>query len=419
MARQAFPWLAYALLLALAPLLLPGSMALALLSQIGIAIIACLALNMLLGQGGMLSFGHAVYAGLGAYAAVHLLRALGGGSIALPVSLVPLAGGLAGMAAAALLGLLCVRRAGMPFAMITLGLGELVWAAAQMFPQWFGGEAGVAADRVVGAPVLGISYGPAWQVYALIAIYAFACTAAMYFYTRTPAGRMLNAVRDNPARAASLGCSPAALRYQAFVFSGFFMGVSGGLGVLHFEIVTTEVLGTTRSGMLLLFTVLGGTAAFAGPILGAVLMVLCSVLLSELTRAWLLYMGAVFVFMLLLAPGGLASLGPALRARLQQVPLRYWGGLLPALAGLAGAAALVLGSAVVLVEMGYHRQLSSALGPVRVLAGWPLDTSQATPWVVGLALLAAGLVLLRWAHRRLCSRWQAACAAAAGKGAPR
>ncbi|MBZ8143576.1 branched-chain amino acid ABC transporter permease, partial [Rubrivivax gelatinosus] len=221
------------------------------------------------------------------------LRWIAAGELALPVSLVPLVGGLGGLAGAATLGWLTTRTAGTPFAMITLGLGELVAALALMFPTVFGGEGGLSADRVVGAPVWGISFGPAWQVYALIAVYCFACTAAMYGFTRTPLGRMLNAVRDNPLRAEFVGYSARRVRYLAFVVSGFFMGVAGGLAALHFEIVSAEVLGALRSGAYLLFTVLGGTAYFAGPVIGAVLMVLAGVLLSALTRAWLLYLGLV------------------------------------------------------------------------------------------------------------------------------
>ena len=95
---------------------------------------------------------------------------------------------------------------------------------------------------------------------------------------------------------------------MAFMVSGFFMGIAGGLSALNFEIVTAEVVGAARSGAYLLFTFLGGAGFFFGPIIGAVLMVLALVLLSELTQAWLLYLGLVFMFMVMYAPGGIASL---------------------------------------------------------------------------------------------------------------
>src|SRR5688572_29853662 len=121
-------WGLFALLLILAPMLFGSGLAMTVLSQMGIAIIACLSYNMLLGQGGMLSFGHAVYTGLGSFLAIHALNSVSDGSLPLPVSLVPLAGGLAGAGFAVLFGYVTTRKSGTTFAMITLGLGELVFA---------------------------------------------------------------------------------------------------------------------------------------------------------------------------------------------------------------------------------------------------------------------------------------------------
>mgnify|MGYP003339692592 FL=1 len=164
-------WGLYALALGVAPLLWSSSFAQTMLSQIGIGIIVCLAYNILLGQGGMLSFGHAVYSGLGSYLAIHTLNKVGAGEFAIPVSLIPLVGGLAGLAFAALLGWVTTKKSGTTFAMITLGVSELVWSMSLMIPEFFGGEGGVSANRVVGEKVMGISFGPQIQVYYLIAVY--------------------------------------------------------------------------------------------------------------------------------------------------------------------------------------------------------------------------------------------------------
>ncbi|MBP8087437.1 MAG: branched-chain amino acid ABC transporter permease, partial [Polaromonas sp.] len=163
-------WSLFALVLAAMPLLFNSGLAITVLSQMGIAIIACLSYNMLLGQGGMLSFGHAVYTGLGAFLAMHALNSIGGG-LPLPVSLVPLVGGLAGIGFAVLFGYVSTRKSGTTFAMITLGLGELVFALSLMIPEFFGGEGGVSGNRVVGPVRAGISFGPPVQVYYLIALY--------------------------------------------------------------------------------------------------------------------------------------------------------------------------------------------------------------------------------------------------------
>ena len=301
-------WGTFALVLAIAPLVFASGLGLTVLSSIVVVMVVSLSYNMLLGQGGMLSFGHAVYPGLGCFVAVHAMVGIANGSFPIPMSLIPLVGGLAGMFFAVVLGYVTTKKAGTPFAMITLGIGELVTAMALMIPEFFGGEGGISANRSAGKPFLGITYGPQIQVYYLLAIYAFVCTAAMYAFTRTPLGRMLNAVRDNPERVEFIGYSTQRVRYFAFIIAGFFAGVSGGMSALNFEIATAEVVGPARSGFLLLFTFLGGATFFFGPIIGAVLAVLGTVLFSEVTKAWQIYFGLVFIFMVMYAPGGLASL---------------------------------------------------------------------------------------------------------------
>ena len=158
----------------------------------GIAIIACLSYNILLGQGGMLSFGHAVYTGLGSYVAMHALNAAADGQLPIPVSLMPLVGGVTGLFFAILFGYVTTKKAGTTFAMITLGMAELVFAMSLMFSEFFGGEAGVSGNRVVGEAVMGITFGPPRQVYFLIAVYTFVCVGLMFAFTRTPLGRILN-----------------------------------------------------------------------------------------------------------------------------------------------------------------------------------------------------------------------------------
>ncbi|WP_461160614.1 branched-chain amino acid ABC transporter permease, partial [Simplicispira piscis] len=231
-------WSLFALVLIAAPLLFTSSLALTMLSQIGYLIVICLSYNMLLGQGGMLSFGHAVYTGLGSFMAIHAMNLAGKGSMPIPLVLIPLVGGLAGMLFAVLLGFVTTKKSGTTFAMITLGIGELVASMALMFPEFFGGEGGITTDRVYGKSFMGLSFGPAIQVYYLIAAYCFVCTAAMFAFTATPLGRMLNAVRDNPERVEFIGYNTQRVRYFAFIVSGFFAGIGGGLAAINFEIVT-------------------------------------------------------------------------------------------------------------------------------------------------------------------------------------
>ena len=355
-------WGLFALLLAVAPMVFTSSLSHTMLSQMGIAIVVCLSYNMLLGQGGMLSFGHAVYSGLGSFLAIHTLNLVSKGSLPIPVSLVPIVGGLSGAFFAVLLGWVTTKKAATPFAMITLGIGELVWAMSLMFPEFFGGEGGVSGNRVTGPKPLGITFGPQIELYYLIALYTFVCTGLMFAFTRTPLGRMLNAVRDNPERVEFVGYDTQKVRYIAFIIAAFFAGISGGLAALNFEIVTSEVVSGPRSGAYLLFTFLGGATFFFGPIIGGILMVIAFVLLSELTKAWLLYMGLVFLFMVMYAPGGIASLimmnlRVASFGRLRELWVSYL--------ALAFTALIVLLGAAAMIEMIYHLKLNAARSPPR------------------------------------------------------
>ena len=395
-------WGGFAAVLAIAPLLWTSSFAQTMLSQIGIAIIACLAYNVLLGQGGMLSFGHAVYSGLGSFLAMHALNRVTAGTLALPVSLIPLVGGVSGLFFAALLGWVTTKKSGTTFAMITLGVGELVWSMSLMIPEFFGGEGGISGNRVTGKPFFGLTFGPQIQVYYLIAVYCFISTAALYALTRTPLGRMLNAVRDNPERVEFIGYSTQAVRFQAFMISGFFSGIAGGLGALNFEIVTAEVVGAARSGAYLLFVFLGGATFFFGPILGAVLMVIALVLLSELTKAWLLYLGLVFLLMVMYAPGGLASL---IMMNLRLAAFGKLRRVLPGYAVLLGASLLALAGAAAMIEMLYHLQLNAALGPKMGFLGLTLDAQNPASWTVAALVLGAGAALFEWRRRGFGRDW--------------
>jgi branched-chain amino acid transport system permease protein len=395
-------WSLFALVLIFAPLVFTSNLSGTMLAQMGIAIIACLSYNMLLGQGGMLSFGHAVYTGLGSFMAIHALNAVTAGNSNIPVSLIPLVGGVAGMGFAVILGFVTTKKSGTPFSMITLGIAELVFAMSLMFSEFFGGEAGISGNRVAGDTVWGITFGPQIQIYYLIAIYTFVCVALMYAFTQTPLGRILNAVRDNPERVEFIGYNTQKVRYFAFILAGFFAGISGGLGALNFEIVTAEVVGAGRSGGYLLFTFLGGATFFFGPIIGAILMVLAFVLLSEFTKAWLLYLGLLFLFMVMYAPGGIASLimmnlRVASFGKLKQIWVSYLGLFVTGLVALLGAGAMI--------EMVYHLQLNSALGDTLKFLGITLNAKGVDSWVGSIFVMLTGLGLFEAARRHFLIEW--------------
>ena len=395
-------WSAFALVLVVAPLVFTSSLGHTILSQMGIAIIVCLSYNILLGQGGMLSFGHAVYSGMGSFLAIHTLNLVSKGALPIPVSLIPIVGGVASMLVAVLLGWVTTKKSGTTFAMITLGVGELIWAMSLMFPEFFGGEGGVSGNRVTGSKPWGVTYGPQIQLYYLIALYTLVCTALMFAFTRTPLGRMLNAVRDNPERVEFVGYDTQKVRYFSFIVAAFFAGISGALAALNFEIVTSEVVSGYRSGAYLLFTFLGGATFFFGPILGAILMVLAFVLLSEFTKAWLLYLGLIFLFMVMYAPGGVASLIMMnLRVAIYGHLRKLWVSYL----ALAFTALVVLLGAASMIEMVYHLQLNAALGSELTFLGVKLDSKDLNSWFGSAFVMLTGLGLFEVARRHFVRQW--------------
>ncbi|QGZ61107.1 branched-chain amino acid ABC transporter permease [Paraburkholderia acidisoli] len=317
------PWLALAALLAgvlvlpplcsaaFSPAHVPQGWLLAALAQAATMIVLALSYHLLLGETGLLSLGHAAPAGLGALAAAQLFS-----RHALPLPLLPLVGGAGGAAFGVLLALVAARRAGTAFAMITLGVGELVAAAAWALPDWFGGEAGVSIDRASGPAIAGWTFGPDREAYWLVVAWCVLASAAIYAISRTPYARLANAVRDNAVRAAALGASPTRVRATMIVLASAFAGIAGTLTLINVELAASESVGMMRSAAVLIATVTGGTASFLGPALGALVWVAFSVGVASVSRAWLLYVGLFFVVVVMKTPDGIAGWLARQRARL-------------------------------------------------------------------------------------------------------
>lgn len=394
------PWLAGALVLAIVPAVFTQGFARLLFAECAIMIVFALSYNLLLGASGMLSFGHAVYSGFGAYATIHALNWIGRSHVPLPVTLLPLLGGCGALVAGVVLGFVSTRRSGTAFAMITLGLGELIGACWLMFPRFFGGEGGISGNRTVGAPLFGV---PGWnlgsdlQIDYLVGAWCFASIVAMRALLGTPLGRIANAVRDNPERAEFVGYSARQVRWLMLIASSFFAGISGALAALNFEIVSAENVGAVRSGEVLLATFIGGTGYFHGPILGAIVFVLFAVALSQWTKAWPLYLGLFFVLLVLWAPGGLAAVMERAAAQIRDGSARQRA---RTLAASVAAAALALCGLVLLVEMTYHRTLEAIDGPIVRVFWTDIKTDHPGVWVLSCLLLGGGVLILGWLRRR-------------------
>jgi branched-chain amino acid transport system permease protein len=225
----------------------------------------------------------------------------------------------------------------------------------------------------------------------------------MYALTRTPFGRLCNAVRENPERVEFIGYSSRMLRLIAFCFSAFFAGVSGGLAAIDFEIMSAQQLGAQQSGIVLLMAYIGGIGAFVGPILGAVIITFLQITLSDITSAWQLYFGLMFIAVVTYAPGGVASWlamhGQALRRG------KAWQ-LAPAYAMAAPALASCVLGAIMVIELS-NRQLALARseGPQIRLFGFAVDSASPAPWLVAFVLVGVGLAAARWLWPRVETAW--------------
>ena len=291
------------------PNIFTSSFALTLFSKMGVLIIFSVAYNMLLGQAGLLSFGHAIYFGLAGYASIHILSAINENYLpSLPLILLPFIGAFVGLMLGICIGYLSTKRLGTAFAMISLGFCELVTALTLIFVVFFNGEDGIQADRVTGNEFLGFTYGPQSEVYYLILFWCIISVSLMYLLTKTPFGRMCNAVRDNQQRAEFVGYNVRKVRWLAFSLSAMFAGAAGSLHAINYEHIGFESVSLVQSGLVLFMAYIGGIGNFLGPILGAISLTYLDTMLSDITEAWVLYYGIIFVLVIAFAPQGISGI---------------------------------------------------------------------------------------------------------------
>lgn len=406
---RVMPFAIMMVVLSIIPLLDPSRTTYSLLNVMGINIVFALSYNMLLGQTGLLSFGHAVYFGMGGFASIHAMNFIedslndGVAWAHYPVFALPILGFGAGALAGAVIGWPSCRRAGIPFAMISLGIAELIASAGFMFTSIFGGEEGVMGDRVNGIQLFGLSLGPISQVYIFIAFWTIVATVVMFAFTRTPLGRMAPAVRDNPERVEFVGYNPQRIRYLVFIMSAGFAGLAGGMAAVNYEIFTPQSLSLAPSGIVLLMAYIGGTRYFAGPILGAMLLTYMESNLSDYSEAWRLYLGLLFVAVVMFAPGGIAGLISNgfkgvfqtngtfnLQPQLTRKLLKW---ISMSLAGF-----IVLLGAINLIELTVR--MTNGFGEVFEPFGLHMSPNNWTAWAIGSGLFILGIASLKWISLR-------------------
>ena len=287
------------------PILVSRDWHLMIISQVGITIIFAISFNQLLGQTGLLNLGHSIFMGAGSYFSGLILLQINNGALYIPLPILPLFGGVAGFILAGIVGYFSVQRAGMIFAMLTLALLEFVNSFSISFPSILGG---MTIDRTLNTDFFNFNYKSNRSVCHIVMTWLFIALYVSYYFLQTPLGKMCNAVRENPSRAEYIGCSIYMVRYLSFFcFSGFIAGIAGTLFVINYELVSPEVFSLRESFNILAATFIGGTGYFLGPIIGASIFSLSSIVLSNSTEIWSLYQGIILMIFVLYFPRGLTG----------------------------------------------------------------------------------------------------------------
>jgi len=295
------------LALMLLPIVAPPYYATLMVSFFGYAI-ALLGFNLLFGYAGLLSFGHAMFIGAGAYGAALLAGVLGMESF----EVVLLAVVLFTMIAAVPIGFLCVRNVGIFFGMLTLAFGMLFYSFLFKFYHLTGGDSGMRVPRM---KILGLELAQYNKIELLAGPFYYYCLALMVIaallmwrIVHSPFGLHLRAIRENARKAEYLGVQVYRFRLAAFVISAGFGAAGGAILGFRIGIADPELVYWTHSGQLVFMAVLGGFSNFFGPIIGALAFTLLQDQLQSLTQYWRFILGAILALIVIGFPGGIAGI---------------------------------------------------------------------------------------------------------------
>lgn len=295
-------------------------------TDVAIWALFAVSLNILVGYTGLVSFGHAAYFGIGAYATGLLLKSYDAPFlVALPL------GGLLAAAFAVVVGFFCVRITKVYFSMLTLAFAQIVWALCMKLNNVTGGDQGMSGipypaflKGLDGLPVLG-AFDLGERFHLVVVMVVVACIALIYRILESPFGRVLTMIRENPGRAEFVGVNVHRYQLGAFVIAGLFAGIAGALFGIFNRGMYPDLLYWTKSAEVLIMVVLGGMTRFYGPILGAALLLWLNQEVTAVTEYWSLVVGLALMALIFFLPGGTADLlehaWRATSARLARSPL--------------------------------------------------------------------------------------------------
>lgn len=303
------PFLVMVVFMALLPFLVqPLGITTTLATEILTMSLFALAFNVLLGYTGMVSFGHVAFLGMGAYVAVLSQKHLCPGDVILPILL----GAVAATALGAVLGFLMVRARGMYFALLSLAFSQMMFTIIFRWTDVTGGENGLGG--IVRPTLLGFNLSDALTFHYFTLLWVVVSAYLIWRLVRSPFGRVLEAIRENDQRAASLGYNTRRYRFVAFVITCFFSGIAGALYAFTIRFVYPEIIHWSAAGNVVFMTIVGGMGSFFGPVLGATLFIGMRDWISSYTENWLIFFGTVFVLFVMFAPDGIMGLLSRYRA---------------------------------------------------------------------------------------------------------
>ena len=283
------------------------------LTEIIVFALYAVSYNLLLGYAGLLSFGHAMFFGMGAFTvAVSLIHIPGlsmWGAIGLALAMTTAVGFVAG-------GLL-LRHKGSYFALLTLAFNSLFYAVATKWHSVTGGDDGLSITRpelALGFTTINLAGIESFYYFTLVTVGA--ALVFCWYFTQTAMGKTVLMMRENEERMKFLGYNTNVSRLILFTFTGAVAGLAGAFYTLHFQFCSQSAISVDMTTTVLLMTFVGGTGTFWGPMLGAFVYVILQNYLSDITDRWPLFMGLIFVFMVLFIPGGLTQIIQSVKALL-------------------------------------------------------------------------------------------------------
>jgi branched-chain amino acid transport system permease protein len=293
--------IASAVLTILFPYILP-KFQLRMITEIVILALFAMTWKMLLNEGGMFSFGHSLYFGLGAYASVLGWLHIKGLSFMSGILL----GGLVAGLMAFILGAFLVRMSGTYFALLTLAFNQLIWAVVWKWRDVTGGDDGLG--KFPKPDLLGISMKDPANFYYLSLIMVGVCLFICWYYTKTPLGNVVMSIKSNEERAKFIGFNVNASKLVFLTMLGFFAGISGGLYAQFQEFIATSTIDMGMSTNVLFMAFIGGIGYFWGPLIGSGIFVYLSEYLSSFTDRWELIFGLIFIIIVSFAPQGILGI---------------------------------------------------------------------------------------------------------------